>query len=148
MKRPPSRSGYTLVEVVIAATLTGMALAAAAAMARTMDMQEELAWRVAVAANYQETASRLWQMGLDPLGIKEVMPTSLKGNPPLREALAAELVLTPLGEGAHPGLSAMDRATSQQAVGTYGHASSPGNIPNFSLFRPTVRGVRNSDFDP
>lgn len=66
--------GYTLVEVLIAAGLLGLAVAAAASLALAMASQEQQNARVARAINQQEQAVRLYQMGVDPTTILALLP--------------------------------------------------------------------------
>lgn len=67
-------SAYSIVEVMVAAGLLVMAIAASASLALTMVAQEESNARAAMAINMQEQACRLYQLGLDPDEIEEILP--------------------------------------------------------------------------
>lgn len=66
--------GYSLVEVLVAAGLLALGIAAAAMLGMTMISQQEANARVVRALNYQEQASRLYQLGLDPSVITNILP--------------------------------------------------------------------------
>jgi len=60
------RSGYTLIEVLIASGLIAAAIGAAARLSMTMTKQEEMARTQACAIRYAEAVARLWQLGVNP----------------------------------------------------------------------------------
>jgi prepilin-type N-terminal cleavage/methylation domain-containing protein len=66
--------GYSLIEVLVAAVVLLIAIAAAARMAATMLAFEEANARVARALNYQEQACRLYQLGLSTGEVTNVLP--------------------------------------------------------------------------
>jgi len=68
------KSGYTIVEVMVAAGILVIGIAAAASLALTMVSQEEANARVARAFNIQEQAARLYQLGLEPSEILAIIP--------------------------------------------------------------------------
>jgi len=65
---------YTIIEVMVAAGILVVGMAAAAALALTMVSQEEANARVARAFNMQEQAVRLFQLGLDPAEVMALLP--------------------------------------------------------------------------
>jgi len=67
-------SGYSLIEVLIAAGILLTGIAAAAMMANTMFQQQEANGRITRAINLQEQAARLWQLGLEPDVITNILP--------------------------------------------------------------------------
>lgn len=70
----PSRAGYSLVEVLIAAGLVALGIGAAALLAMTMVSQQDASARVVRALNYQEQAARLYQLGLPVGSITNILP--------------------------------------------------------------------------
>ena len=76
MKKTPCRatSAYTIIEVMVAAGILVIGVAAAAALALTMVSQEESNAQVARAFNIQEQAGRLYQLGLAPAEIASILP--------------------------------------------------------------------------
>lgn len=66
--------GYSLVEVVIAGAVLMMAIAAVTAMALVTVAQQETNVRISQAINYQEQAARLYQLGLSPTTIANILP--------------------------------------------------------------------------
>jgi len=66
--------GYTLVEALIAASLLIIAIAAAVTLTLTMTAQEEANQEFSRAINYHEQAARLFQLGLSPTTIAQILP--------------------------------------------------------------------------
>lgn len=130
-------SAYTLIEVLVAASLVGIAMTAAVSMSSTMMLQEELSWRVAVAMNYQENACRVWQMGLSPVEVTAVMP-DVKGHPFLNEILETTGSTGSLGIANQGGLAVMEGASHSLQVANYANAPA-GSTTTIQLFRPTTR---------
>lgn len=62
---PYSRSGYTLIEVLVAMSILSMAIGAASQLSLSQATTEELIERETHAVNYAENAARLWQLGID-----------------------------------------------------------------------------------
>jgi len=60
------RWAYTLIEVLVAAGILVMGIAAAGSLAMTMVTQEKSNARIEKAFNMQEQAGRLYQLGLEP----------------------------------------------------------------------------------
>lgn len=132
------RGAYTLIEVLVAASLIGVAMTAAVSMSSTMMLQEELSWRVAIAMNYQENACRVWQLGLAPDKVAELMPDT-KGHIFLNEILDSAAVTTPLATANQGGFGVMDSASNALQVANYANGPA-GSITTIKLFRPTTRG--------
>lgn len=80
------RAAYTLIEVLAAAAIISVSATAMVSLSATLMLQEELAGRVSVARNYQETMTRLWQLGLSPVQVVALMPTQQQ-NPALQQAV-------------------------------------------------------------
>lgn len=76
MKSPSQSraSGYTILEVLVASAMIGVVIGGAVSLAGTMNLQGEAAEVTAVALNYQDNASRLWQLGLTPTEALAVLP--------------------------------------------------------------------------
>ena len=69
-----NRRGYTLIEVLIAASIVAAGIAAASVLALTMTTQEESNALAARALNMQEQAGRLYQLGLTTNTIAIILP--------------------------------------------------------------------------
>jgi prepilin-type N-terminal cleavage/methylation domain-containing protein len=67
-------AGYTLVEVLAAASIISIGITALVSLSASSVLQEELAFRVAVTRNYQENMLRLWQLGLPRSQVISLMP--------------------------------------------------------------------------
>ncbi|MBL9131271.1 MAG: prepilin-type N-terminal cleavage/methylation domain-containing protein [Verrucomicrobiaceae bacterium] len=95
----PSRlraAGYTLIEVLAAASIIAVGTTAAVSLSASIMLQEELAFRVAVTRNYQENMIRLWQLGLSPVQITALMPAQTQ-SPPLQTAIHGTPALVETG---------------------------------------------------
>ncbi len=68
------RSGYSLVEVVIAGALLAIGIAAAAMLAHVLVQNEEASLRVTRILNAQEQAGRLYHLGLSTTTITNILP--------------------------------------------------------------------------
>lgn len=84
--KPPSRSGYTFIEVMVASALIGVVIGGAVSLAATMNLQGEAASTSAVALNFHDNAARLWQLGLTPAEVQAVMP-HITNNEALESAI-------------------------------------------------------------
>jgi type II secretory pathway pseudopilin PulG len=73
--RPGTTAAYSLLEVLIAASVLILSIAAAAAMALAVAAQQETNTHIARAVNLQEQAARLYQLGLAPATIAGILPT-------------------------------------------------------------------------
>jgi prepilin-type N-terminal cleavage/methylation domain-containing protein len=77
---PRRRAGYTLAEVLVASALVGLAMGGAVALSATMNMQSETATTVAAALSMQDSASRLWQLGLSSTECNAILPQAQNNN--------------------------------------------------------------------
>lgn len=68
------RAGYSLIEVLVAASILTMGVAAAAKLSLIMVTQEEISQRISVTLSQQETAMRLYQLGLEPTEVVTLLP--------------------------------------------------------------------------
>ncbi len=82
----PSRStcsgifAYSLIEVLIAAAILVIGISAAAILANALLVQEESNGFALRAFNTQEQAARLWQLGLSPATITNILPERCTTN--------------------------------------------------------------------
>lgn len=141
-------AAYTLIEVLVAATIIGVAVSASVSMSATMNLQEELSWRISVALNYQENACRLWQFGLNPTDITAVMPGTA-GNPFLNEVLdEIEVNKTTITSasvvGNYSTLGVMENAANATQVANFTNGPD-GSTTTFSLYRNVTR---SSTYEP
>ena len=68
------RAGYSLIEVLVAAGILTIGVAAAARLSLIMVTQEEISQRISVTLSHQETAMRLYQLGLSPAEALALLP--------------------------------------------------------------------------
>ncbi len=71
---PFAARGYSLIEVLVAAAILMIGVAATASMALTITTQAEANTVISRMLNLQEQAARLFQLGLDPIDITTVLP--------------------------------------------------------------------------
>ena len=88
--------GYTLIEVLAAASIISIGTTAMVSLSSTLMLQEELANRVSVTRNYQENTVRLWQLGLSTVQITAIMPALLQ-NSVLQQAVYSNPTLVETG---------------------------------------------------
>lgn len=89
---------YTLVEALVASSILLIGIAAAGSMSLTLITQEEINERSLVAVNYLDNAARLYQVGVDPADIPNLLP-----NEPVVDSLTASTRdLTVAGLGTVP----------------------------------------------
>lgn len=138
MKPHRTAHGYTLIEVLASAVIIGIAVSASLSMTSTMVTQEEMSWRTTVALNYQENSARLWQLGLTPFEVSSLMPGTA-GNPLLQSILASTGTITELGTVDADGIGALEQATHQLQINNAASATVPGESPDVSVYRPSVR---------
>ena len=72
-----------MIEVLVASGILLIGVSAAASFSLTMTTQEEINHRVSRGINYLENCGRMYQLGMDPVEIENLMPpeTGLTGNP-------------------------------------------------------------------
>lgn len=76
-----SSKAYSLVEVVIAAAIVAIGVAAGAAMMNTLVVQQEVNAGSVRAANLQEQATVLYRLGLtNPADLYAILPESCSGS--------------------------------------------------------------------
>ena len=133
------KAGYTLVEVVIAGAVIAVGMAGAASLSSSMMAQEELSWRVSVARNYQENLVRLWQLGLSPSEVLNLIP-SASGNPMLSEVIGAAPTLTATGQSNVAGMGVMESAVCSFTINTANVAGAgAGGTNQVTVYRPTLK---------
>ena len=66
--------GYSLVEVLVATVILMVGVGAACSMSLALVTNEESNYRASRAMNYYENAMTLYQLGLDPIKIRSIMP--------------------------------------------------------------------------
>lgn len=100
--KPPStarrsrNAGFTLIEVLAAASIISIGMTAMVSLSSTLMLQEEMANRVSVTRNYQENTVRLWQLGLSTMQVTALMP-ALTQNAVLQQAMFANPALIESG---------------------------------------------------
>jgi prepilin-type N-terminal cleavage/methylation domain-containing protein len=139
------RSAYTLIEVLAAAAVIAVGMAAAVTLSSTLMIQEELAWRVAVVRNYQENMARLWQLGIGngPLAaeVRALMP-----EPASNDFLALCFTVNPsinaIGTTNPSGLAQMERAIVSATVNISldgdPRVKVAGSASTFYIYRPAL----------
>lgn len=139
------KQAYTLIEVLAAASVIAVGMAAAVTLSSTLMIQEELAWRVAVVRNYQENMARVWQMGIGngPLAadVRALMP-----DPASNDLLAVCFTVNPtinaIGTTNPSGLGSMERAivsaTVNISLDSDPRVKEAGTASTFYVYRPTL----------
>lgn len=139
------KKAYTLIEVLAAASVIAVGMAAAVTLSSTLMIQEELAWRVAVVRNYQENMARVWQMGIGngPLAadVRALMP-----DPASNDLLAVCFTVNPtinaIGTTNPSGLGSMERAIVSATVNISlendPRVKVAGAASTFYVYRPTL----------
>jgi len=74
------RSAYSLIEVLVAAAILVIGITGAALLANSLLLQEESNGFSLRAFNTQEQAARLWQLGLSPTTITNILPERCSTN--------------------------------------------------------------------
>lgn len=142
-RRGRGQTGYTLIEVLTAAVIVGVGVSAAVSMSATMNLQQELSWRVSVALNYQENACRLWQFGLNASDITAIMPGTA-GNPFLNEVLETDLATSGNAVANNSTLGTMESASNALQVANFSTAAA-GASTTFNVYRGVTR---SSTYEP
>lgn len=135
-----SGRGYSLIEVLIAAGILLTGIAAAAMMAHTMFLQEEANGRVTRGLNLQEQAATLWQLGLSPSTITNILPEKcVANNPPGPDAVYLNFTqnanITGLGAGAVESV----RLTAVFHSATYADGTVVCQSNDVTVVRPSTR---------
>ena len=148
MKTRFKPKGYTLVEVVAASVIIGVGLAAATSLSSTVMLQEELSWRVAVALNYQENATKLFQLGINPavaagsgpeVSIYDLMPR----NPVMDDILVKTgdnyFTASSVASATVPLAGDMERASTSATIRNFSSSPTAGSTTVQEALRPTLR---------
>lgn len=151
-----SHRGYTLIEVLAAAAVVSVGMAAAVSLTSSLMLQEELAWRTAITRNYQENMMRLWQLGLGASYSKEVTNITAvlprqNFSPRLNEAIYGEPELEETGSSRIEGLGKLEaaRVTAVTNVAKDPPAEVNGNSFELNGHRPALpRELRTNVTDP
>lgn len=88
------RQAYSLVEVLIAGGILVIGIAGAAMLAHTLLVQEDSNGFALRALNAQEQAARLWQLGLAPATITNILPERCASNASSPGAYSMALTFT------------------------------------------------------
>jgi prepilin-type N-terminal cleavage/methylation domain-containing protein len=133
------RAGYTLIEVLAASTVVAIGMSAMVSLTGTLMLQEEMTWRVAVTRNYQENMGRLWQLGLRPEDVLNLMP-SQADNAQLNQIINGTPSIIQTGTTNPSSLGVMQAAAVTAAVNISQNpnAESQGTPLTLSVYRPSL----------
>lgn len=84
-----TQSGYTLVEVLVAACLLGVMIGGGVRAAGSIFIAEDTVKTGTVALNLTEAGASLWQLGLTPAEVQSIMPVTTN-NEFVNNALVAD----------------------------------------------------------
>lgn len=133
------RGGYTLIEVIASAAFIAVGMVGAVSLSTSMMAQEEMNWRVSVARNYQENISRLWQLGLSPSEVINLIP-SASSNSKLSEIIGPSPTLAATGQADEDGLGVMESAICSFTINTANFSGAGAGGTNLvTVYRPTLR---------
>lgn len=140
-----SRSAYTLIEVLAAASVIAVGMAAAVTLSSTLMIQEELSWRVAVVRNYQENMARLWQLGIGngslAAEVRALMPDPAS-NDQLAVCFSVNPTINAIGTTSPAGLGTMERAIVSATVNISldgdSRVKTAGSASTFYVYRPAL----------
>lgn len=135
-----ARSAYSLIEVLIAAGVLLTGIAAIAMMSHTMFLQEEANGRITRALNLQEQAAKLWQLGLSPGTITNVLPEKcVSTNPPGADAVCLTFTTNAniTGLGNSPAESINLNIVFHSA--TYANGTAVYQTNDVTVIRPSTR---------
>ena len=133
----PARGGYSLIEVLIASAVLLIGISAAAVMIGAISTQETTDARVAQALNMQEQAGRLWQLGLTPATVTNILPAKCSaGNPSDTTTIRLDFSETTNTTSLSPGVS-MDILNPLRLVLMTGNGVYRTN--DIVVGRPTIR---------
>jgi len=74
MRQATRKAGYSLAEVLVAASILMIGVSAAASLTLSMNTQEDIAWRVSRGLNMLENAALLYQMGVSKDDVIDFIP--------------------------------------------------------------------------
>jgi prepilin-type N-terminal cleavage/methylation domain-containing protein len=133
------QAGYTLVEVIVSAGIVAVGMAGAVSLSSSLMAQQEMSWRVAVGRNYQENIVRLWQLGLSPGEVMNLIP-SPSGNPKLAEIVGTSPTLTATGLVNVNSMGNMESAVCNFTVNTANvSGAGAGTVNQVTAYRPSIR---------
>lgn len=132
------RAGYTLIEVLAAASIISVGTTVAVSLSSSIMLQEELAFRVAVTRNYQENMIRLWQLGLSSVQVTALMPAQNQ-NPALQTAIHGTPSLVETGVATISGTSVESAVcTAVVNVSQDPRSEIPGASLTITAYRPRL----------
>ena len=120
--------GYTLLEVLVAAIILTIAISAAAALALATVSQEERNNQIARYLNFHEQAARLYQLGVEPSTITDILPPD--------PAIAGNQLTFSISSLAIPNLGTVQRAESTLEFSTDGESTRTSTL---IVIRPSLR---------
>jgi prepilin-type N-terminal cleavage/methylation domain-containing protein len=131
--------GYTLIEVLAASTVVAIGMSAMVSLTGTLMLQEEMTWRVVVTRNYQENMGRLWQLGIRPEDVLNLMP-SQTDNPQLNQIINGTPSIIQTGTTNPSSLGVMQAAAITAAVNISQNqrTESQGSPLTLSVYRPSL----------
>ena len=138
-----NKNGYSLIEVLIASAILLIGITAAALLASALYTQEIQDAKIAQAINAQTQAAALWQLGLSPTTITNILPAKCSNSaPPADGSIYLSFnatTNTTIGGSNGP---VMDKLEPLQIV--FPSASAPDGTPvyrtnNITVFRPSIR---------
>jgi prepilin-type N-terminal cleavage/methylation domain-containing protein len=142
------RSGYSLVEVVLAAAILAVGLSAAAALVNTLVIQQERNTSAVRAANLQEQSVMLYRLGVtNPAMLYALLPEPTGSSPTPPAGTFSMIFGSPTGSTAS--VSSAGGATSvayevTSCTVTYGSAGGEGGVVTYlnntvNIVRPVIR---------
>lgn len=87
------RSGYTLIEVLVASAILLIGISAASSLSLTMVTQEEMNYRISRSLNVLENCARLYQLGVQPANIYGGPASLLPNEPSVSSIVPTEVVV-------------------------------------------------------
>lgn len=132
-------NGYTLIELLAASTVVAIGMSAMVSLTGTLMLQEEMTWRIAVTRNYQENMGRLWQLGVRPEDVLNLMP-SQTDNALLNQIINGTPSIIYTGTTNPSGLGVMQAAAITAAVNISQNpkTESQGSPLTLSVYRPSL----------
>ncbi len=132
------KAGYTLMEVVAASAVLAVGMTGAVSLSTSIMAQEEITWRVAVARNYQENAVRLWQLGLTPAEVLNLVPSTTGTG--MLPHIVADITLTPGSTADEDSLGTMESATCDVTLNSAGFSDAgAGHTNSVTAYRPFLK---------
>jgi type II secretory pathway component PulJ len=120
-----NRRGYTLIEALVASSILMIGIAAASSMSLSFITQEEISERAAKAYNHLDNAVALYETGLSPAEIAELLPHA----DPVTSVTFANLTLAATNLGNVPAAQVTVTWNSTGATSSSGTARWTGGTP-------------------